>query len=80
MRATKGKDVYDKLQNKYNDKEILYFSGITSDEDKLDITHILEKWSNAAVVIYSPTIESGVSCDRIHFDRYMVLGVKVVLF
>jgi len=29
----------------------------------------LDKWSNADVVIYSPTIEAGVSFDRVHFDR-----------
>ena len=69
MSATKGKDMYDKLQTKYLDKVILYYSGITSDEEKLDISNILDKWSNADVVIYSPTIEAGVSFDRVHFDR-----------
>ena len=51
MSATKGKDMYDKLQTKYPDKVILYYSGITSDEEKLDISNILDKWSNADVVI-----------------------------
>ena len=40
MRATKGKDMYGKFQNKYLGKVILYYSGITSDEDKLYITNI----------------------------------------
>ena len=48
-------------------KVILYYSGLTSNEDKLDITNILDKWSNADVVIYSPTIEAGVSFDRVSF-------------
>ena len=68
MSATKGKVMNDKLQKKYTDKVILYYSGITSDEEKLDISNILDKWSNADVVIYSPTIEAGVSFDRVHFD------------
>ena len=69
MSATEGNAMCDKLRNKYPNKVILYYSGLTSDEDKLDITNILDKWSNADVVIYSPTIEAGVSFDRVHFDR-----------
>ena len=69
MSATEGNAMCDKLRNKYPNKVILYYSGLTSDEDKLDITNILDKWSNADVVIYSPTIEVGVSFDRVHFDR-----------
>ena len=76
MSATKGKDMYDKLQTKYPDKVILYYSGITSDEEKLDISNILDKWSNADVVIYSPTIEAGVSFDRVHFDRLYCIMCK----
>lgn len=69
MSATIGADMYDKLRKKYPNKNILYYSGLTSDEDKLDITKILEKWGQADVVIYSPTIEAGVSFDSVHFDR-----------
>ncbi|MFM7988705.1 MAG: hypothetical protein ACKPKO_56270, partial [Candidatus Fonsibacter sp.] len=69
MSATIGADMYEKLRKKYPDKMILYYSGITPDQEKLDITKILDKWGQVDVVIYSPTIEAGVSFDSIHFDR-----------
>ena len=40
MSATEGNAMYDKLRNKYPSKVILYYSELTSDEEKLDITNI----------------------------------------
>ena len=53
LSATIGADMYDKLCNKCPNTEILYYSGITSYAENLDIAHILDKWT----VVIVPRLE-----------------------
>ena len=56
---------------KYDDKlKIGIYTGITSDIDKQDLENVIENWQQLDVVIYSPTIESGVNFDVLnYFDK-----------
>lgn len=55
---------------KYDDKlKIGIYTGITSDLDKKDLNNVIENWQQLDVIIYSPTIESGVNFDVLHFDK-----------
>jgi len=69
MSARYGIDLKATLTSKFPDKTILLYIADTDDKEKHNITNILENWSKADVVIYSPTIEAGVSFDKQHFDR-----------
>jgi len=69
MSATYGSELLDKLQTKYPEKKIMYYYGLASDIEKRDVEDIFNKWKTCDVVIYSPTIEAGVSFDCDHFDR-----------
>ena len=64
MSATIGADMYDKLRNKCPNQV---------NAEKSDIANKLDKWGHADVVIYSPTIEAGVSFDSFHFYRLYVI-------
>ena len=48
---------------------ILIYTGSSDDKVKEDLKDVLNIWSKADVVIYSPTIESGVNFDIDHFDK-----------
>lgn len=70
MSATYGIEMKKLINEQYPNKNVLNYTSTTSDTEKQDIKDIVNKWSNADVVIYSPTIESGVSFDVVgQFDK-----------
>jgi hypothetical protein len=50
-------------------KKILVYTGSADDKLKADFKDVKTKWSNCDVLIYSPTCESGVNFDAVHFDK-----------
>lgn len=51
------------------DKKVLVYTGNSSDNTKNDLKDCINKWKEADVLIYSPTIEAGVNFDLDHFDK-----------
>jgi hypothetical protein len=78
MSATYGYEILKTINDKYPNKKVIIYTSTTSDSEKQDIKGIVDLWSSADVVIYSPTIEAGVSFDVLgHFDKvygYMCTG------
>jgi len=70
MSATYGYELLKSINEKFPDKKVLIYTSTTSDNEKQDIKGIVDLWSSADVVIYTPTIEAGVSFDVAgHFDK-----------
>lgn len=57
MSDTKAKNIYNKYKNDY--RTILYTSS-TSDSDKKFLAQVEKIWTQHQIIIYSPSIESGV--------------------
>ena len=57
------------IKQKYPKLNIGIYTGASSDKDKNDLSNVLENWIKLDVLIYSPTIESGVNFDIVHFDK-----------
>ena len=58
---------YNLLSNKFENKIIKIYTSLTDDLEKFK--DINEEWHNCNCLIYSPTIESGVSFNHIHYDK-----------
>lgn len=70
MSATYALELKAKIENQHQNCKVLVYTSSTSDNEKQDIKNIVPLWSSADVVIYTPTIEAGVSFDvEGHFDR-----------
>ena len=76
MSATECKNYYSILKNKYPEKKILVYHGQSDDKDKDDLKDVLIHWKDADVIIYSPTIESGVNFDLVHFYKIYAIIVS----
>jgi len=50
-----------KIEEKYPNKTVLIYTGDSSDKTKNDLKKVSEIWGDCDVLLYSPTIESGVS-------------------
>ena len=61
------------LKEKYPTKKILIYYG--QSEDKEDLKDVLLHWKNADIIIYSPTIESGVNFDLVYFYKIYAIIV-----
>lgn len=48
---------------------IKLYTGKTDDKNKDDLLDVNKYWSECDILIYSPTIESGVNFDMVHFDK-----------
>lgn len=57
------------IKQDYDDLKVAIYTGISNDKDKDDLKNVLENWTKLDVLIYSPTIESGVNFDIEHFDK-----------
>ena len=55
------------LKNKYEDLDIYSYTSLKSDADQLK--NVNKYWLQADVIIYSPSIESGINFDIPHFNR-----------
>jgi hypothetical protein len=69
MSSKKCSDIYDIIEKECKDKKVLIYTGKTDDRNKLDLKDVNEHWSKCDVLIYSPTIESGVNFDMPYFDK-----------
>ena len=67
--ATKCEEIELLLRNKFTYLNIQTYTGISNDQDKTNLKNVLDIWRNLDVLIYSPTIEAGVSFDLPHFDK-----------
>ena len=71
----KAKDLYNKLKQDFQEKNIILIHKETNDEDKLiKLLNVNENWINYDIVIYTPTVCMGVSFDEIHFDYIFGYG------
>jgi hypothetical protein len=62
-------DIHDLIKLKCPGKKILIYTGQTNDRNKLDLLDVTKTWSSCDVLVYSPSIESGVNFDIKHFDK-----------
>lgn len=69
MSSKKCNDTRDEILLKYPTKKVLIYTGKTDDRNKLDLKDVNENWTKCDVLIYSPTIESGVNFDIEYFDK-----------
>jgi hypothetical protein len=73
--SKKCNEINDKLKKEYPHLNVGIYTGISSDEDKKDLVNVKKEWVKLDVLIYSPTIESGVNFDINHFDKiYGIVG------
>jgi hypothetical protein len=61
--------IFDMVKLEFPDKKISIYTGQTDDQNKLDLLDVLSSWDKLDLLIYSPTIEAGVSFDISHFDK-----------
>lgn len=57
------------IKQKYPKLNVGIYTGASSDKDKNELKNVLQNWVKLDVLIYSPTIESGVNFDIVHFDK-----------
>lgn len=62
--------LHDQIFEEFSEtKKIKKYTGSTSDLEKEDLKNVLTSWAELDVLIYSPTIEAGVSFDTDWFDK-----------
>ena len=67
------------IKEKYEELTVLSYTSLTNDFDKMNLD-VNKHWKMADILIYSPTIESGVNFDIIHFDKmYGILIFKLLI-
>lgn len=70
MSATYALELKTKILTKYPDKKILLYLSTTADAEKKDIKNINSLWEDCDILMYTPTIEAGLSFDKQDcFDR-----------
>lgn len=69
MSSKKCSDTYDLIKSEYPKKKVLIYTGKTDDHNKTDLKDVNENWTKCDVLIYSPTIESGVNFDIEYFNK-----------
>jgi hypothetical protein len=70
MSSNKGKVIYEKHKDTYD--SILHTSK-TDDQVKDKLKNVEEHWKDCRLLIYSPSVQSGVSFDIPHFDQMFVI-------
>lgn len=61
------------IKEKYPNIQVMKYTGKTGDADKAQLKNIIKIWSRLDVIIYTPTIEAGVSFDLERFD--VIFGI-----
>jgi hypothetical protein len=61
------------IKERYPKLEVKKYTGKTGDEEKAKLKNILIEWSILDVIIYTPTIEAGVSFDLERF--HIIFGI-----
>lgn len=75
MSSEKSKYYYDYIKDKFPKLTVTYYTGSSDAKEKSkDLKNVNEEWLKKDVIIYSPTIEAGVSFDvPNHF--YKIFGI-----
>jgi len=60
----------DKYKSRF---KVVVHTSKSNDKDKENLKNVNEYWIQYEIVIYSPTIESGVNFDKPHFDQIFVI-------
>lgn len=68
MSATACQTFNDKIKIDFPKKIVKVYTGNSDDKKKEDFKDVVNVWKEANVLIYSPTVESGVNFDIKHFD------------
>ena len=70
MSATYALELKTKILTKYPEKKILLYLSTTADDEKKNIKNINSLWEDCDILMYTPTIEAGLSFDKENcFDR-----------
>lgn len=70
MSATYALELKTKILTKYPEKKILLYLSTTADDEKKNIKNIHSLWEDCDILMYTPTIEAGLSFDKQDcFDR-----------
>lgn len=67
----KAKDIYNYLQNKFNDKKILLIHKESSDNNKRSLGNVNLEWIKYDIVIYTPSVCMGISFDQEKYFDYI---------
>lgn len=70
MSESKANAYYEKYKDKYT---TMKYTSKTGDADKKDLCRVEEIWVNLQLLIYTNTIEAGVSFNVDHFDKMYVI-------
>ena len=74
MSSNKGKSIYEKYKDTY---ESILHTSKTDDQIKDKLKNVEEFWKDCRLLIYSPSVQSGVSFDIEHFDQmYVIMANK----
>lgn len=69
MSSKQCNNIFDEIRSICENKKVLIYTGQSSDNTKDDLKEVNKNWSDCDVLIYSPTIESGVNFDMKHFKK-----------
>ena len=61
------------INKRYPSLEVKLYTGKTGDEEKAELINIKQKWDTYDVIIFTPTIEAGVSFDKERYD--VIFGI-----
>jgi len=70
MSSNKGKILYEKHKDTY---DTLLHTSKTDGQIKEKLKNVEENWKDCRMLIYSPSVQSGVSFDIPHFDQMFVI-------
>ena len=73
MSANYANQLYMDITKKYPDLKVVLYTASSGGAEKTKLKNVDNVWSDVNVLIYSPTISSGVSFDRLHFHK--IFGV-----
>jgi len=67
--SNQGKVYNELLKIKYPNKNIKFYYSKTDDNEKMKLDNVIEEFDKANILIYTSTIEAGVSFDKTKFSR-----------
>lgn len=70
MSESKANAYYEEFKDKYN---TIKYTSKTSDIDKKDLCRVEEIWDKVQLLIYTSTIEAGVSFNKHHFHKQYII-------
>jgi|SaaInlStandDraft_4_1057021.scaffolds.fasta_scaffold02228_6 hypothetical protein len=68
--ASMSQDIANQYYEKYKDKyKSIIHCSLSDDQNKIKLYNVNKEWSKYQLVIYSPSVESGVDFNTEHFDK-----------